>query len=359
MSSNLKSNWLPVVAAVGASVVLTLAIANSIRKPIFPYPRMNAPIEVKLGQAEQGSVVRAEIRLTNEGGMPLEMRNFQTSCGCTTLQLRTNGEVKAVSDMVLTPGETVVLTMDLIVRGSMGLPLTNTIRFETNDLSKKTVGIPVTVDVVGGIRCTPQEVDFGRVLIGRESTKTVELVDTLEPARRVDRVQSSRPDLVTARLITKSLAGIDSTGKLTSERQDIEVALIAPNECCVQALVSAFSGSDSKALVELPVRANVVPPVSVNPLVIVLPRSSGSGHVYEGTCIVRHYSGENIRVTLGARPLGISALGVSSEFVPAARIEVSIHPDLLASREKKGSLPMTAELQNGAKHGVEVRVKWQ
>lgn len=341
------------VVAVGCLVLAALEIAGD---PSVSVPQLSVPKGIDLGSAEQGSALQIQIDLSNVGKKNLELRRFQTSCGCTPLEMIVGATRSVAHDVDLAPGEQVRLAMDFVVRGQMGTTLSNIVRFETNDIARPMVQIPVTVRVRGGLKCIPPQVTFANILIGSKAAKSVVLEDTREPKRSIDRVESSDP-----RSFVATLASADSMRSERCDRetvsQQIQIELNTEKQTHINGVVRCFHGADTKPLVEIPVSASILPHVTVSPPVLTLPRQSGTGPLFQGTCLVRHWSGLPIRLeqTRLCKELDVNI--VQKEFAATVRIEISAKPESIPDSCIESLLNMTAVLETGERYDTEVRVR--
>jgi hypothetical protein len=92
-----------------------------------------------------------------------------------------------------------------------------------------------------------------------------------------------------------------------------------------------------------------VPPVELFPSVLILPRSSPKGPVYDAICLCRTRSGKPVKVTFDAVPDGLSA-EVRDRTQPddgSALIHVRCDPNKLKQLIRKGRQPIRLRASDG------------
>lgn len=98
--------------------------------------------QVDLGEVVEGEIVTREVRLSNEGGAPLEIISISTSCGCTEASLEST---------LISPGESVplMITYDSGAHAvDADVSVHRQIFIASNDPSRPEVIIDLMVDVL-------------------------------------------------------------------------------------------------------------------------------------------------------------------------------------------------------------------
>ncbi|HLP49189.1 MAG TPA: DUF1573 domain-containing protein [Candidatus Deferrimicrobium sp.] len=129
---------------------------------------------VDFGEANSGDEVSANFEFENAGDSVLVIKNVSTSCGCTTTKLE---------KLEYQPGEKGAIPVKFNTKGYSG-KVTKTITVTSND--EETNHGRVQLDITGKVNLkdfaememTPDQLDFGKVNLGKTYTKKVTLKNT-------------------------------------------------------------------------------------------------------------------------------------------------------------------------------------
>src|SRR5262249_23306808 len=147
---------------------------------------------------ELGDQVVSRFVIANTGGSDLVIDQIQSNCSCTGLEREENGQFVRLDSLRLQAGERIDLAVRVSVRGvPNGMRMINTIAFRTNAPTCPRGRIDAVVSKVhGGVSSRPVEVIFGTVPVGAEVRHVVDVRDTAQPPRVIERVVSTLPEQV-------------------------------------------------------------------------------------------------------------------------------------------------------------------
>ena len=155
-----------------------------IRWPVEPetIPGPRARFDTLLtdfGTLDADSVTSYKYGFRNIGSQPLEIKEIEKSCGCTSA---------VVTKRILAPGKdaSVVLTLDL--HGRQG-PQSHTTQLITNDPLTSSIILVCQGVAWRPVRVSTQLVDFGEVLPGQSVKREVTVVDRGDGTLRVKRAE--------------------------------------------------------------------------------------------------------------------------------------------------------------------------
>jgi len=143
--------------------ILLLALLLAV--PALGQPAVSVePQRLDFGSLPQNTARKATVTIGNTGDELLHIRDVETSCGCTVVEL-------ARED--LQPGETVDLTVEFNSKQFMG-PQTKYIHVFTNDPQRGAVDIVITADVQVHLYMNPPKrlVGFEVSKVGERPTRT-------------------------------------------------------------------------------------------------------------------------------------------------------------------------------------------
>lgn len=154
-----------------------------VEQPIFDF-----------GKVLQGQTVQHTFRFSNDGDEPLQIEKVKSSCGCTaalvsakTLAPSESGEVQANFDSTR-------------FRGAVA----KTISLYSNDPGQPVAQLVLKGTVQETLSVAPAQVNLGQVAPGKTAVARVTLQNHGEVELRLDKVQTSSPDLA-ATMTTETL----------------------------------------------------------------------------------------------------------------------------------------------------------
>lgn len=177
---------------VSAAAVVTCTILAS--STLVPHPaelvRSSSPVfsadaERELGVCERGMHTTARFNVANPGATVLRLSEFRMSCSCESLTVEGSGEVGPDDEVLVPPGDTVVLEWRLKARAPIGAVERNMVFFRTNDPARPQASLSAIISkVTGGISAFPVVVEFGEVPQGVEARRVVDILDFAQSPRR-------------------------------------------------------------------------------------------------------------------------------------------------------------------------------
>jgi hypothetical protein len=175
-----------------------------LRKPMPP--GLTAPVALDLGDQEFGTVAVGRFRITNDGGQPLNLGPFATSCSCAGLEIeRTtpDGIVwNKVSTLTIEPQCSVNLAVRVAVGGKVGQNQDLTIVGGTNVPSTPSWQLSVTIPrITGGIHCQPSAVVFDSMSVPFQKTERIIVYANGDPNRKITGVRAWPSDRFAASVV--------------------------------------------------------------------------------------------------------------------------------------------------------------
>ncbi len=303
--------WLAIPAIVG--VVSYLAASGQFQR-ICPSIFLNAPVveypaTLDLGDHEEGDQVITHYKIANRGGRELVIDNIRTNCSCTGIEREQEGHYLRFESLRLKPGEEEYLVMRISVRGvPAGAQMVNVIEFATNDPTEPTGRIEALVRYVyRGVTCDPPRIIFGTVPSGYKVKQIIDVRDTAVPPRVIQQLNSSQPNRLCARLIP-----FDGSLNKGQAREDgtvigrMEVTVNTGNPGDLDASIDIHVSGERKRPTPLPVIGRIVPPIEMTPSLVILPRKSGAGLLYEGESVFRTTNGKALKLAVDHVPPNLS-----------------------------------------------------
>ena len=108
--------------------------------------------EINFGVVDDFETRTAEIRFTNSGDAPLEIKHVQPTCGCTTARLDTR---------TFAPGKGDAITMDFEPKGSGDQ--VKYLKIHTNDPSSPVTNLPIKSNVRTTAQAAPRTFQLGEI----------------------------------------------------------------------------------------------------------------------------------------------------------------------------------------------------
>jgi hypothetical protein len=273
-------------------------------------PVLAYPARLDLGEREAGEEVIVPFTIANRGRGPLTIDDISTNCSCTGMERIQDGHYVRIESLTLNAGEEARLFMRVSVRGApAGAAMVNLVGFHSNDPSQPIGRIEAVVSRVSrGVSTNPSSIVFGTVPVRRPVRHLLDVRDTAVPPRSIERVASTNPSRVSVRVLpgTKNLIESEphEDGPLIGQLE-VAVDTAIPgevNEAVHVHLAGGRRDPDSVAVI-----GKVAAPIEVSPTVLVLPRASTNGPLYNARCICRSTNGEALEVSLDCVPDGLKA----------------------------------------------------
>lgn len=322
-----------------SAAVVTSALAGAIFVEVYrpraghrdlpsnPFPSIELPEIIDVGQREVGEQVVVPFRVVNSGGGELIVHEVHTNCSCTGLERREGNTFVRVESLRLPAGAGADLDVRMTVRASAGGPVRNVAEFHTNDPRKPVSRLEIVVPkVTGGVFVAPAGVLFGTVAVGAEVRQIIDIHDSAVRPRSVIRVDSSDPSRVVVRLLPTQQPlpqpqpqepGVPPVGPVIGR---VEVVVRTDQPGPIDATVLIDLDRETSKPDALPVVGRVAMPVEAMPSSFVLPRAAGDGPMYSGTSLCRSTDGQPLSLTAESVPEGLTAQIVAGAPGASSRI---------------------------------------
>jgi len=146
--------------------LLALALASLLAGAAHAQPRIHVETPVwEFGSMDQNQTVKHTFQVRNAGTQPLDIRDINTSCGCTAAEPSTRR---------IAPGAEATLAVTLDLKGRRGAQ-DYRIVVHTNDPDQPATQISITGTVTAEIIADPAGLFFGQLLLGSREERTVEI----------------------------------------------------------------------------------------------------------------------------------------------------------------------------------------
>lgn len=139
----------------------------------------------QFGSVNQGAIVEHSFELKNTGNEPLLIRKVLPSCGCTAAIMDSHS---------IAPGQTVAIRASFNTAGFQG-KRRESIQIFTNDPLRPVTELTIEGFIIREVTSDPYRILFGSIAKG--STKTAEVVVTLQPGISISEI-SSRSEYLSA-----------------------------------------------------------------------------------------------------------------------------------------------------------------
>jgi hypothetical protein len=274
-------------------------------------PIVDAPELLELGIQDQGRRVSFEYTLHNAGRAPLELSQFESSCGCMIVGRKTqDGEHRPVGSTILAPGEKLLVVGRITAAGDPGQKVRASVTCQSNDPRHPRVRVEVVVELAGRVIALPATLSLGTLPRGTVVRQTVRFQDLgrSKPCR-LGRVESSDP--VCLRVVRFEACDEPVNPQHPALGKTIgvcEIEVTAPEEPqTISANLLAFEEGDaSHPAVRVPLTATVLPRFQLVPNALVLPRARARGWTTSATCLFRHNDSGPFSLTLVEVPADLS-----------------------------------------------------
>jgi hypothetical protein len=298
--------WLLLLLLAGLIVASSGGAALFAVRP--PVPILHVTSHVDLGERKVGEEVVVPFALVNRGGAELVVHRVQmTGCSCATLERREHGVASSVDGLRVGAGEQADVVLKMQVRARAGRSLRASFVLHTNDPERPEAVVEAVVPRVrGGVATRPTDVGFGTLVIGGEFRQTLEVVDEAVPPRTIERVSSSNADAIVVSLLppAEDRAALPSDGEAAVIAR-LEVVVRGRQPGNVAGHVFIRLAGEPDLFDAVPVAGRVVDIAEIQPSVLVLPRSSGKGFVYDGKCLCRSTLHEPLTLSVESADEGL------------------------------------------------------
>lgn len=232
------------------------------KKPQYHGPHISFEVaKVDFGIMDQESEATKEILFENTGNQVLEIKDVKSSCGCTAA---------LPSDRIIDPGEKGILTVTFKSGKSMG-DVEKVVTIITNDSVKPETRLPVKAHVKTDITMEPRTLDFGDVKLGQEAFAEAKLVAENGQPFKITYVEADTASF------TYTLSPIDEGGK---PGYLFKVGLKNPRKPqSFYKPINLRTDNPRCQLFHLPVVANVLGNVKIEPRSVMLQGVAGSGRL--------------------------------------------------------------------------------
>ena len=293
-----------------------------------PRPHAVAPeATFHFGTVAQGTKVKHEFKIRNEGSGPFHIQRVVPSCGCTA---------SAADQATVFPGGESTVRVEFDTTGFSG-DQTKTVRVLTSDSERPSIDLAVKGTILADVVAEPAYVSFGDLFVGPQGSpaKTVTVSVREGASVRLGEVKGWSKLLAVTETVKESTRRVLSIqlrdGVKPGELRDrIVVTLVTPQ---------------GEGTLNIPVVASVKSEVFVRPM------SLSFGVIGGSEPIVRKATLSN----LGARPLQIRSItsshpGVVARFSPVDAagnfiLEVALDPTQITS-DFKGELTIITDRQD-------------
>lgn len=285
-------------------------------------PVIECPQTIELGVREVGEIAVARFVMANHGGSDLVIDQLATNCACSGLEREENGQLVRIEELRLKPREQVNLAMRLSIRGQPGRPMRNGVSFHTNDPTRPAVTIEVVVSKVrAGVHAAPASVVFGTVPVGAKVRNVFKVRDGAVDPRAIEQITSTNPGRFTARLLPVVPGEVATAeGESSSVIGRVEVILETKEPGPVSGEIRIDLRGEARRPVVVAVSGRVANLVEARPPSLMLPRNSGTGPVFFGTCLCRSTEGKPLTLTVISTPPGVTASVSAIAGDPAAQM---------------------------------------
>lgn len=308
-------------SAIRTSLVVALLAAALLAGYLFSsklglwsgHPEIEFPATLDLGKHEVGDQVVKPYVIANRGRADLVISEIRTSasCSCAGLERLDNGQYVRIEALTIPPGAHADLVLRFAVRGApIGGPLRNVLELQTNDPKHPVARIEFIVDYVsGGFHLSPGAHVFGIVPRGAKVQQVVEVRDKATSPRTIERISSTDRRIQVELLPIEKLANADSTTRTKIEgpvigRFRVTVQTDVPGR--VDANVEIHPSGLPRKPDLFPVTGQVASDIEIGPSMVILPRQSSKGPLYNATCICRSTSGKPLSLSVETIPAGVS-----------------------------------------------------
>jgi hypothetical protein len=242
------------------ALVFLLSLSCGKSTPRYEGPHLAFDIaKVDFGTMDQMGEQTKEVSFKNQGNQVLEIKEVKTSCGCTAA---------LPSDRVIDPGETGILKVTFKSGKSIG-DIEKVITVLTNDPTLPETKLPVVAYVKTDITMSPRTLDFGEVKLGQEAFAEAKLVSETGSPFEITFVEADTASF------TYTLTPFEEAGK---PGYTVKVGLkVMKRPQSFYKRIVLRTDNTRCPLFHLPVVANVLGNMKVEPKAIMLQGATGTG----------------------------------------------------------------------------------
>jgi hypothetical protein len=300
---------LVVAAAAGVTVWWQAQSPLISRHPAAVFPRT-----VDLGAQKFGDIVTGTIRVSNQGGSPLELSQFRTSCSCAGVEVLDGDRWRGIETARIAPTDGIELRVRISVEAWPGMGQMVYVMFATNDPERRSALVEVTIPyVTSDAFVDPAAVIFGVLRTGETARRTVTVYDCGAAGRQVARVACRHPDLFEVRLLPPdpTLPKIDHpyAGQPVGQ---IELTLRTDQPGAIVSELEIEMADAQTFPCRIPISGEVIGPVEVYPPTLFLPKVVSGRVTNSATVQLTSRSGEPITPSIEHVPDGLAAEIVES-----------------------------------------------
>lgn len=288
-------------AVAGALFVGTWALVRPMRL-VAPEDsrRLSIPSLVDLGALYNDSVKVVKVEIANQGRSAVTLDDFRASCSCMSVYLRDSSAKVAVGKLVLSPGASSTVLVDIRVAGDPGSAQAVFLWFRDVE-TRYTYSVPIAYKPVASLYAVPKSVFFGDVPIGERVTQRVELRSSTRSEKVPVKAVVPEARSVTARIGAASVAQTEQFESANPGQHLVgylDVTLEAgTGAASVRETVLISKAGTARA--EIPVSAEIVTGHTLIPSRVILPRRSSAGLLYSARIICLSRFSDDFKVKLG------------------------------------------------------------
>ena len=284
-------------------------------------PVLQCETELSFPPAKIGTPVEVSFELANIGGKPLEISKIHSSCGCTGVIRRKDGQESTVSQLSIPPGESIPLYLRYTARGKPGGTQISEVSFETNDPTQPSATIQLQHPLQGTLT-GPKAIEFNQVrndLVHRQrfflSTRFCEADELLES------IHSTHPGLLSTSIVSRN-----------DKEREIEVeATFTPGGQALnmEAKLSCHLAGMKEPTLIIPVRLEALPSVQVTPSSVVLPSTARGANAYTTEVVCRSTQMRPFAARVRHCDEGVTVHVFPNESNHDCRVEIRGQPEVL------------------------------
>lgn len=270
-------------------------------------PKIVLPALITLPTHPSGEIVTARFTIENAGNRTLEIGQVRTACSCAGLEREESGTFIRLHRLSVEPGESVALALRIVPRAINGESVRNIIFLRTNDPSRPEVSVEVVIGNVSALpSASPAFAVFDPVVVGNDASQLIEITDSGREPRRIKAAIVTCPALAVDVFDSapSPLSQPRNHGSQVVGRLRIRLRTEQPLALRTRVAVT-FQEDDTPTLI-IPVIIAVVPPVSVTPSLITLPRPSAAQPLYWAEVLCQSNENGMLSVTLSSAPSDVT-----------------------------------------------------
>jgi hypothetical protein len=290
------------------SAALVWGVRTSWDRWIAPQPILEYEASVDLGERERNEVAVGRFLVFNRGWGELRLDQFATSCGCAGVEREVDGEFRKLETVVVEPRHHVELIVRMAVTQAVGLSQSVNVTFASSDSKTPRGYVEVSVPRVrGGVYSSPNTVLFGELRVGSAATRVIDLFDSRQQGRRIEKVICSQPDVLHARFVPlgpDESAIVHPKGGRLMGRLEVKAQTARP--ASLSARIELLLAGESRQPDVVFVAGDVKYDVECVPSTVILPRFVGGKPVFSGEVQLRQRDGHPLNVSVDGESPGLA-----------------------------------------------------